>query len=44
VGAITYQYAWNLRDTLVGGEATGGNAVADSNVIQTFQVDFSIKF
>jgi hypothetical protein len=44
VGAITYQYAWNLRDDLVGGEATGGNAIADSNVVQIFQVDFNLKF
>jgi hypothetical protein len=44
VGAVTYQYAWNLRDTLVGGEATSGNAIADSNVVQILQVDVSVKF
>jgi hypothetical protein len=44
VGAVTYQYAWNLRDHLVGGEATSGNAIADANVVQTLQVDFSVKF
>ena len=44
VGALTYQYAWNLRDNLIGGEATGGNAIADANEVQTVQVDLSVKF
>jgi len=44
VGAITYMHAWNLRDDLAGGEATGGNAIADSNAIQVLQVDLSVKF
>lgn len=44
VGALTYQYAWNLRDDLVGGEATGGAAIADTNNISIFQVDFTVKF
>ena len=44
VGNITYMHAWNLRDDLFGGEATGGNAIADSNAIQVFQVDLNLKF
>ncbi len=45
--AATYYYAWNLRDNLTGGLATGGTpagGVADSNVIQIFQLDMNIKF
>jgi hypothetical protein len=42
--ALTYQHAWNLRDTLVGGQATGGNAIANANEVQTVQVDFNLKF
>jgi hypothetical protein len=44
IGAVTYQYAWNLRDDLVGGQATGGSAIADTNNISIFQVDFNLKF
>jgi hypothetical protein len=44
IGAVTYMHAWNLRDDLTGGEATGGNAIADSNAIQVLQVDFNVKF
>ncbi|HEX8294851.1 MAG TPA: putative porin [Chthoniobacteraceae bacterium] len=44
VGAVTYMHAWNLRDTLVGGEASGGNAIADSNAVQVLQVDVNVKF
>lgn len=44
VGVVTYMHAWNLRDHLVGGEATGGNAIADSNAIQVLQVDLNLKF
>lgn len=44
VGAITWYHAWNLRDTLAGGEATGGNAVADASVVDVLQVDFAFKF
>jgi hypothetical protein len=44
IGALTYQYAWNLRDDLVGGQATGGAAIADTNNISIFQVDFTLKF
>jgi hypothetical protein len=40
----TYQYAWNLRDNLFGGQATGGAAIADSNVVQVFQFDINVKF
>lgn len=44
VGAITYMHAWNLRDNLFGGEATGGNAIAEGNAIQVLQVDLNLKF
>ena len=44
VGALTWQYAWNLRDNLVGGQATGGAAIADSNDVSILQVDFTLKF
>lgn len=44
VAVITYQHAWNLRQDLAGGEATGGNAVANANEVQTIQVDFNLKF
>lgn len=44
IGALSYQYAWNLRDDLVGGQATGGSAIADTNNISIFQVDFTLKF
>lgn len=44
VGAITWQQAWNIRNNLIGGEATGGNAIADSNTVRVLQVDFSVKF
>lgn len=41
---VTYYQAWNLDKNLVGGEATGGNGIADSNVIRTLMVDFMVKF
>jgi hypothetical protein len=44
IGALTYQYAWNLRDDLVGGQATGGANIADTNNVSIFQADVSIKF
>ncbi len=44
IGAVSYIYAWNLRDSLFGGEVTGGNAVGDANNIQLLQVDISLKF
>ncbi|MDP9292380.1 MAG: putative porin, partial [Verrucomicrobiota bacterium] len=43
----TYFYAWNLRDDLFGGLATGGTSnggIANGNVIQIFQLDMNIKF
>lgn len=39
-----YSYGWNLRQDLYGGEATGGNAVADANDIHTAIFDVQIKF
>lgn len=44
IGAVTYYHAWNLRSDLFGGEATGDNAVADSNTVRLLQVDFTVKF
>lgn len=44
IGAVTYYHGWNLRDNLIGGEATGGNAVADQNAVQLLQVDLNLKF
>jgi hypothetical protein len=41
---VSYYYAWNLRDNLFGGQATGGAGIADSNVIQVLQVDLNVKF
>jgi Putative porin len=44
IGAITYFHAWNLRNNLIGGEATGDNAIADSNTVRVLQIDFTVKF
>ncbi|MCX6967792.1 MAG: putative porin [Verrucomicrobia bacterium] len=44
VGAITYYDAWNLRNDLVGGEATGGQKIANMNAVQVFQLDLNLKF
>lgn len=44
IGGITYYHGWNLRDNLIGGEATGGNAIADSNAVQVLQLDIAVKF
>jgi hypothetical protein len=41
---VTYGYAWNLRDSLVGPLVTGSNGVADSNEVQLLQVDLNVKF
>lgn len=44
VGTVTYGHAWNLRDTLFGGEATGGSAVAGANVAKVLLLEFMVKF
>ncbi len=44
VGAITYYNAWNLRNDLVGGQATGGQKIAAITAAEVFQVDLNIKF
>lgn len=41
---ISYAHAWNIRDNLIGGQATTGAALADGNVIDVFQIDFNLKF
>jgi hypothetical protein len=44
IGSVTYYHAWNLRNNLIGGEATGDNAIGDSNTVRLLQVDLTIKF
>jgi hypothetical protein len=44
IGAITYYHGWNLRNDLIGGEATGGNAIGDANTSRVLQVDLTVKF
>ena len=44
IATVTYMFGWNLRDSLVGGEVTGGNAIGDANAFQYLTVDFSLKF
>jgi Putative porin len=44
IGAVTYYHAWNIRDNLIGGEATGGNAIGDANTVRGLQVDLTLKF
>ena len=44
VGTVTYGYAWNLRDSLYGGEATGGSVVAGANVAKVLLLEFMLKF
>jgi hypothetical protein len=44
IATVSYQYAWNLKDNLIGGEATGGAGIADGNVIHVFQVDLMVRF
>jgi hypothetical protein len=39
-----YSYGWNLRQDLVGGEATFGNAIANTNDVHTAIFDLQIKF
>lgn len=43
-GNLNYYHAWNLRDNLIGGEVTGGNAIGDSNVIRVLQADVTVEF
>jgi hypothetical protein len=44
VFSINYYGAWNLDRNLIGGEATGDNAIADANAVQVLQVDLNVKF
>jgi hypothetical protein len=43
---VSYMYAWNLRDDLLGGFATSGpsGGIADSNAMHVLQVDLNVKF
>lgn len=44
IGAVTYSHAWNLKENLTGGQATGGAGIADINSVDVLQVDLNIKF
>jgi hypothetical protein len=44
IGAITYYHGWNIRNDLIGGEVTGGNAIGDANTSRVLQVDLTVKF
>ena len=44
VGQVTYFAANNLRQDLIGGQATGGARIADGNSIQLVTVDLNVKF
>jgi hypothetical protein len=44
VGAITYDHSWELRDSIVGGEATGGAVLANAKSTDVLQVDLNLKF
>jgi hypothetical protein len=43
-GTVTYFHGWNLRNNLIGGEATGGNAIGDANTVRVLQADVSVEF
>jgi hypothetical protein len=43
-GTVSYYHAWNIRNNLIGGEATGGNAIGDSNTIRVLQADLTVEF
>ncbi|SRR5581483_4240489 len=43
-GSLTYSHAWNLKKNVIGGEATGGAAIADLNDVDVVQVDLNWKF
>lgn len=42
--SVIYSKAWNLRDNLFGGQATGGAGIAPGNSIDVLQVDLNVKF
>ena len=42
--AVTYSHAWNLKENLLGGQATGGAGLANVNNVDVLQVDIGIKF
>lgn len=44
VFSLNYFGAWNIDRTLIGGEATGGNSIANANATQNLQVDLNVKF
>ncbi|MEQ1862319.1 MAG: putative porin [Chthoniobacteraceae bacterium] len=41
---LLYSYGWNIRQDLSGGEATGGNSIANTNDVHTAIFDLQIKF
>ncbi|MGA3170642.1 MAG: putative porin [Chthoniobacteraceae bacterium] len=44
VGAITYYKSWQLRQGIVGGEATGGANLANGKSVDVLQMDVNLKF
>lgn len=44
LAAFSFSAAWNIRQDLVGGQATGNARLADANAVQVLQVDFNVKF
>jgi hypothetical protein len=43
-GTLTYYHGWNLRNNLIGGEATGGNAIGEANTVRVLQADVTVEF
>jgi hypothetical protein len=43
-GSLAYYRIWNLKDNLIGGQATGGAAIANVNSFDEIQLDLNWKF
>jgi len=41
---VMYSHGWNLKNNLIGGEATGGAAIANLNSVDVVQFDLGLKF
>ena len=44
VGAVTFMNANNVRENLVGGQATNDAKIGNANSVQVLQVDLNVKF
>jgi len=44
MAGIAYSHAWNLKENLTGGQATGGAGLANVNNVDVLQVDLGLKF